>query len=45
MKVRETYLVKKNMHLSRQDTDRHSSYNCYIEAINEVYAKVHAGNK
>lgn len=25
------------MYLSRQDTDNHPSYICYIEAVNEVY--------
>lgn len=35
--VRETYLDKKNMYLSRQDMDNHPSYICYIEAVNEVY--------
>lgn len=40
MKVRETYLIKKNMYLSRGDIDKHPSYNCYLEAVNEVYASV-----
>ena len=40
MKVRKAYLEKKNMYLSRQELNNHSSYNCYIEAINEVYNKV-----
>lgn len=35
--VRETYLDKKNLYLSRQDMDNHPSYICYIEAVNEVY--------
>ncbi len=40
MQVRDTYLKKKNMYLERQDMDNHPSYNCYIEAVNEVYAQV-----
>ncbi len=36
--VRETYLSKKNMYLSRQDNN-HPSFNCYIEAVNEIYHK------
>ena len=40
MKVRKAYQEKKNMYLSRQELNNHSSYNCYIEAINEVYNKV-----
>ncbi len=40
MIVRETYLKKKNLYLTRQDMDNHPSYNCYIEAVNEVYAQV-----
>lgn len=36
--VRETYLDKKNMYLSRRDYN-HPSFNCYIEAVNEVYSK------
>lgn len=36
--VRETYVDKKNMYLKRQDYN-HSSFNCYIEAVNEVYNK------
>ena len=40
MQVRKTYLEKKNMYLSRQELDNHPSYNCYIEAVNEVYNKV-----
>lgn len=34
--VRDTYLEKKNLHLSRQDWN-HPSFNVYIEAVNEVY--------
>ena len=34
--VRETYLDKKNMYLTCND-ENHSSFNCYIEAVNEVY--------
>ena len=37
--VREVYLQKKNMYLERQEMDNHPSYNCYIEAINEVYTR------
>ncbi len=40
MDVRTSYLQKKNMYLSRQDMINHPSYNCYIEAVNEIYAKV-----
>ena len=36
--VREAYLNKKNMYLSRRDYN-HPSFNCYIEAVNEVYSK------
>ena len=36
--VRNAYLNKKNMYLSRNDHD-HPSFNCYIEAVNEVYSK------
>lgn len=36
--VREAYLNKKNMYLSRGDRN-HPSFNCYIEAVNEVYNK------
>ena len=38
IEVRETYLEKKNMHLSRNARDHHS-FNVYIEAVNEVYNK------
>lgn len=34
--VRDTYLNKKNMYLKRNDHN-HPSFNCYIEAVNEVY--------
>ena len=34
--VRDTYLEKKNMYLSRGDHN-HPSFICYIEAVNEVY--------
>lgn len=44
MDVRELYLKKKNMYLSRQDMNNHPSYNCYIEAVNEIYAKVRWAN-
>lgn len=36
--VREVYLNKKNMYLSRNDHD-HPSFKVYIETINEVYGK------
>lgn len=36
--VRETYLAKKNMYLTRNDSE-HISYVIYIEAVNEVYSK------
>lgn len=36
--VRNAYLKKKNMYLSRGDQD-HSSFICYVEAVNEVYDK------
>lgn len=36
--VRVAYLKKKNMYLSRGDNN-HPSFNCYIEAVNEVYDK------
>ena len=42
--VRETYLAKKNQYLSWwQQMDEHPSFNCYIEAVNEVYEKVRRG--
>lgn len=37
LEVRQAYLDKKNMYLSRQDRN-HPSFNCYIEAVNEVYS-------
>jgi hypothetical protein len=40
--VRETYLKKKNMYLTRQE--ERASFKCYIEAVNEVYDKVRWGN-
>lgn len=36
--VREKYLEKKNMYLSRNDHD-HPSFVCFIETINEVFQK------
>ena len=36
--VRDTYLKKKNMYLSRHDNN-HPSFNCYIETVNEIYDK------
>ncbi len=38
LEVRETYLEKKNMYLSRGDRD-HPSFIVYIEAVNEVFNK------
>lgn len=38
LEVRETYLGKKNMFLSRGDHN-HPSFNVYIESVNEVYFK------
>lgn len=35
-KVRDAYLDKKNMYLKRGDNN-HPSFNCYIEAVNEIY--------
>ena len=35
-KVRDRYLDKKNMYLSRQDHN-HPSFLVYVEAVNEVY--------
>ena len=37
-KVRNTYLNKKNMYLTRNDNE-HPSFICYIESVNEVYSK------
>ena len=34
--VRDAYLDKKNMYLKRGDNN-HPSFNCYIEAVNEVF--------
>ena len=41
--VRDAYLDKKNMYLTRNDHD-HPSFVCYIEAVNEVYAQVRRQN-
>ena len=41
--VRNTYLDKKNMYLSRQDRS-HQSFNIYIETINEIYSKINRTN-
>ena len=38
LEVREAYLDKKNMYLSRGDHN-HPSFICYIEAVNEVFNK------
>ncbi len=40
LEVREAYLEKKNLYLKRQEMYNHPSFNCYIEAVNEVYEKV-----
>lgn len=37
--VREVYLNKKNFYLSKGTSNEHPSFNCYIEAVNEVYNK------
>ena len=37
--VRDVYLKKKNMYLSRQKTREHPSFNVYIETVNEIYNK------
>ena len=41
--LRTAYLKKKNAYLSSQD-DNHSSFICYIEAVNEVYDAYHNPN-
>lgn len=41
--VREAYLSKKNMYLSKQD-QTHKSFICYIEAVNEIYNKYYGLN-
>ena len=38
LEVRETYLDKKNMYLTRNDYNHHS-FNVYIESVNEIYNK------
>lgn len=35
--VREKYIEKKNMYLTRGDKENHPSFICYVEAVNEVY--------
>ena len=42
-KVKDAYLNKKNMYLTRNDYD-HPSFVCSIEAVNEVYAQVRRQN-
>lgn len=37
--VREVYIEKKNMYLSRNDKD-HTSFMIYIESVNEIYSKI-----
>ena len=39
LEVRDLYLDKKNMYLSRGDKEYHPSFNVYIETINEIYYK------
>ncbi len=39
LEVRDLYLDKKNMYLSRGDKENHPSFNVYIETINEIYYK------
>lgn len=38
-KLRQTYKNRKNMYLERNDHD-HSSFICYVEAINEVFSSL-----
>lgn len=35
--LEETYIKKKNLHINEEEF--HPSFNCYIEAVNEVYHK------
>ncbi len=37
-KVRDTYIAKKNLYLSRRDNE-HSSFTIFVESINEIYNK------
>ena len=37
--VRDAYLDKKDLYLSRQEQKRHPSFNVYIEAVNQVHDK------
>ena len=37
LEVRNVYVAKKNLHIDEKE--HHPSYNCYIEAVNEVYHK------
>ena len=39
LEVRDLYLDKKNMYLSRGDKENHPSFNVYIETINEIFYK------
>ena len=41
--VREAYINKKNMYLSRPYDHDHPSFICYIEAVNEVYYQKFGG--
>lgn len=42
--VRDTYLDKKNLYLTKNDHN-HPSFICYIEAVNEVYDKNYKSQK
>lgn len=37
LELEETYIRKKNLHINEEEF--HPSFNCYIEAINEIYYK------
>ncbi|WP_051521772.1 hypothetical protein [Mycoplasmopsis gallinarum] len=37
--VREKYLERKNYYLRTQQSSHHSSFNCLIEVVNEIYEK------
>ena len=37
LEVCNVYVAKKNLHIDEKE--HHPSYNCYIEAVNEVYHK------
>lgn len=44
LEVRETYLDRKNRYLTQNNQDHHS-FNCYIEAVNEVYYRYNQDNQ